>query len=61
MHIFSLTFSKGTCGSFNSERCKSITVIEIQTASFEKTINGSPLPMLVEIKLLFLDELELEE
>ena len=35
--------------------------IKTQTTGLEKMRNCSPLPRLVEIKLLFLDEVELEE
>ena len=55
------SLSKGQCRNFNSERYESRTSIKTQTTELENVRNSSPVASLVGIKLLFLDEVELEE
>ena len=61
MQMFCFPLSKWQFISFVAEKEKSSTAIKTQTAELEKMINCSPLPRLVEIKVIFLDEVELEE
>ena len=61
MNVLLFPFSIGRCRSFNAERQKSNTSLKIQTTALEKMKIFSPFPKIVEIKLLFLDQIEVEE